>query len=95
MHKLFSFENLVFGANFSGNRRTGTPVGYDSVMVHMARDHLQGVIVHVATTGGGRVFGLDKGVEQMLDHISESMSNADRESWVLDHELVHLIGLSR
>ena len=92
----FSLSKIwFFGTNFCGNRRTDMPVGYGSVVVRMARGHLQGVIVHLATTGGGRVFGLAKGVERMLDHVSDSMSNAERESWVLDHELVHFIGLSR
>ena len=75
-----TFENLVGFANFSGTRRTVTPVGYGSVMVHMAWGHLQGAIVHLAKTDGGKGFGLDRSVGKMLNHVSDSMSKADREN---------------
>ena len=68
-----TFENLVCGSNISGTRRTDTPVGYGSVVAHMARGHLQVATVHLATTGEGRRIGLGRSVEQMLNHVSDSM----------------------
>ena len=62
MYTPFSFRNLVCGANLSGTRLTDTLVGYGSVVVYKARGHHQCAIVHLATTGGGRGFGLDRGV---------------------------------
>jgi hypothetical protein len=61
-----TFENLVGGANFSGTRRTVRPVGYGSVMVHMARGHLQGAISTLQKPMEARNLGLIEVSEKCL-----------------------------
>lgn len=73
--------NLVRSANLSGTSPTDMPVRYSSVMVYIVRNHLQGTTVNLATSGGGRGFGVDRGAVQMLNWLDLEPTRRKVDPW--------------
>jgi hypothetical protein len=65
-------DELVCSANPSITSRRGMRFGYSSVVVYMVRGNHHSVNIHLATTGEGKGFGVNRGVKQMSNPLSHS-----------------------